>query len=198
MDVMFFFVSGKNFQLKHKMVWYVWWKIYNGECQTGWPDNISSLTGWSRFNHLNSHKRHLGTNKIIKLYYFQYFDLRIQINIIYQWNEENILNDKKNTISHEVTARGQGVCPPYWMSCFSFLFCLFYFSEHFYMSFLKKFKYTFSLSLNPTIQNEHFMRKYWDFFILVCSSKWWLNELFWKNDKANVIMWSMQVHLDAD
>lgn len=195
---MFFFVRGKNFQLKHKMVWYVWWKIYIGECQTGWPHNISTLTGWSRFNHLNSHKRHLGTNKIIKLYYFQYFDLHIQINIIYQWNEENISNNKKKTISHEVTARGQGVCPPYWMSCFSFLFCLFYFSEHFYMSFLKKFKYTFSLSLNPTIQNEHFMKKYWDFFILVCSSKWWLNELFWKNDKANVIMWSMQAHLDAD
>lgn len=195
---MFFFVRGKNFQLKHKMVWYVWWKIYNGECQTGWPNNISTLTGWSRFNHLNSHKRHLGTNKIIKLYYFQYFDLHIQINIIYQWNEENISNNKKKKISHRVTARGQGVCPPYWMSCFSFLFCLFYFSEHFYMSFLKKFKYTFSLSLNPTIQNEHFMRKYWDFFILVCSSKWWLNELFWKNDKANVIMWSMQAHLDAD
>lgn len=195
---MFFFVRGKNFQLKHKMVWYVWWKIYNGECQTGWPNNILTLTGWSRFNHLNSHKRHLGTNKIIKLYYFQYFDLHIQINIIYQWNEENISNNKKKKISHRVTARGQGVCPPYWMSCFSFLFCLFYFSEHFYMSFLKKFKYTFSLSLNPTIQNEHFMKKYWDFFILVCSSKWWLNELFWKNDKANVIMWSMQVHLDAD
>lgn len=139
------------------------------------------------------------TSAQTKLYYFQYFDLHIQINIIYQWNEENISNNKKKTISHRVTARGQGVCSPYWMSCFSFLFCLFYFSEHFYiMSFLKKFKYTFSLSLNPTIQNEHFMRKYWDFFILVCSSKWWLNELFWKNDKANVIMWSMQAHLDAD
>lgn len=139
-----------------------------------------------------------GTSAQTKLYYFQYFDLHIQINIIYQWNEENISNNKKKTISHRVTARGQGVCPPYWMSCFSFLFCLLYFSENFYMSFLKKFKYTFSLSLNPTIQNEHFMRKYWDFFILVCSSKWWLNELFWKNDKANVIMWSMQGHLDAD
>lgn len=170
---MFFFVRGKNFQLKHKMVWYVWWKIYNGECQTGWPNNISTLTGWSRFNHLNSHKRHLGTTK---LYYFQYFDLHIQINIIYQWNEENISNNKKKTISHEVTARGQGVCPPYWMSCFSFLFCLFYFSEHFYMSFLKKFKYTFSLSLNPTIQNEHFMRKYWDFsFLSVLANGDWMN-----------------------
>lgn len=173
---MFFFVRGKNFQLKHKMVWYVWWKIYIGECQTGWPHNISTLTGWSRFNHLNSHKRHLGTNKIIKLYYFQYFDLHIQINIIYQWNEENISNSKKKTISHRVTARGQGVCPPYWMSCFSFLFCLFYFSEHFYMSFLKNFKYTFSLSLNPTIPNEHFMRKYWDFsFLSVLANGDWMN-----------------------
>lgn len=70
------------------------------------------------------------TSAQTKLYYFQYFDLRIQINIIYQWNEENILNNKRKTISHEVTARGQGVCPPYWMSCFSFLFCLFYFSKH--------------------------------------------------------------------
>lgn len=171
---MFYFVRGKNFQLKHKMVWYVWWKIYNGECQTGWPNNISTLTGWSRFNHLNSHKRHLGTNKIIL--YFQYFGLHIQINIIYQWNEENISNNKKKTISHRVTARGQGVCPPYWMSCFSFLFCLFYFSEHFYMSFLKKFKYTFSLSLNPTIPNEHFMRKYWDFsFLSVLANGDWMN-----------------------
>lgn len=110
------------------------------------------------------------------LYYFQYFDLHIQINIIYQWNEENISNNKKKTISHRVTARGQGVCPPYWMSCFSFLFCLFYFSEHFYMSFLKKFKYTFSLSLNPTIQNEHFMRKYWDFsFLSVLANGDWMN-----------------------
>lgn len=62
------------------------------------------------------------TSAQTKLYYFQYFDLHIQINIIYQWNEENISNNKKKTISHEVTARGQGVCPPYWMSCFSFFF----------------------------------------------------------------------------
>lgn len=31
------------------------------------------------------------TSAQTKLYYFQYFDLHIQINIIYQWNEENIL-----------------------------------------------------------------------------------------------------------
>lgn len=47
------------------------------------------------------------TSAQTKLYYFQYFDLHIQINIIYQWNEENISNNKKKTISHRVTARGK-------------------------------------------------------------------------------------------
>lgn len=81
---MFFFVRGKNFQLKHKMVWYVWWKIYNGECQTGWPNNISTLTGWSRFNHLNSHKRHLGTNKIILFSIFWFTQYINEMKKIYQ------------------------------------------------------------------------------------------------------------------
>lgn len=72
------------------------------------------------------------TSAQTKLYYFQYFDLHIQINIIYQWNEENISNNKKKTISHRVTARGQGVCPPYWMSCFSsFFFVSFIFPSTF-------------------------------------------------------------------
>lgn len=139
------------------------------------------------------------TSAQTKLYYFQYFDLHIQINIIYQWNEENISNNKKKTISHRVTARGQGVCPPYWMSCFSFFFVSFIFPSTFTSCHSWR---NLSILLVYLLTQQYRMSISWGnieiFFILVCSSKWWLNELFWKNDKANVIMWSMQAHLDAD